>query len=101
MFDRNFPFNQFNTEEIDGVKYRFIPNIWIRNEKLAAGATYEDYVSYMISDKPKINYHIAPSFVTNGRINNNGKAISGVDGKMGASYHGILGAVVLRIDHRR
>ena len=140
MFDRNFPFNQFTSCEENGIKYRFIPNIWIRNEKLPAGATYEDYVGYMISDKPKPNYHIATSFVTNGRANDNGllisediitgsfaynelkskaaeydaepfniydmhllarlmliefgssdiqKALSGVDGKMGATFHGI------------
>ena len=140
MLDRNFPFNQFSTKESNGIKYRFIPNIWIRNEKLAAGATYEDYMGYMISDKPKSGYHIAPSFVTNGKINDNGlligeniitgsfaynelktkaaeynaepfniydmhllarlmliefgnsniqKALSGIDGKMGATYHGI------------
>lgn len=75
MFERNFPFKQVTAREADGMKYRFIPNIWIRNEKLPAGATYEDYIGYMISDKPKPNYHIAPSFVTNGKINDNGVLI--------------------------
>ena len=140
MFERNFPFNQITAVEKDGVKYRFIPNIWVRNEKLPAGATYEECFAYMISDKPKPNYHIHPSFVTNNVINDSGlligeniiagsftydeikakaaeygaepfniydmhllarlmlieygtckiqKALSGVDGKMGATYHGI------------
>lgn len=140
MFEHNFPFNQIKAEKIDNVKYRFIPNIWVRNEKLAAGATYEDCFAYMISDKPKPNYHIHPAFVTNNAINDSGlligediivgnfsydelkpkaaeynaepfniydmhllarlmliefgtddiqKALSGIGGKMGATYHGI------------
>ena len=135
-----FPFNQMKSEEVDGKKYIFIPNIWVRNEILPAGATYEDCMAYMISDKPKTNYHIYPSFVTNNQINDSGiligediikgnfaynelktkaeeydadpfniydmhliarlmiiefgssdiqKAMSGIDGKMGATYHGI------------
>lgn len=75
MFKKRFPFNQMTTEEIDGVKYKFLPNIWIRNEKLPAGATYEDYMAYMINDKPKSGYHIATSFVTNSKVNDNGLLI--------------------------
>ena len=67
MFERNFPFKQMELREVDGVNYIFLPNIWIRNEELPVGATYEDYIGYMISDKPKPNYHIAPSFVTRGK----------------------------------
>lgn len=140
MFKRNFPFNQMKITDIDGIKYRFIPNIWVRNEKLPADATYEEKFAYMISDKPKTNYHIHPSFVTNGKINDSGiligediivgsfayseiktkaaefdaepfniydahllarlmlieygasniqKALSGIDGKMSVTYHGI------------
>lgn len=140
MFERNFPFNQMELREVDGVNYIFLPNIWIRNEELPVGATYEDFIGYMISDKAKPNYHIAPSFVTKGKINDSGiligeniitgsfsynelktkaaefnaepfniydmhllarlmliefgtsniqKALSGVEGKMGATYHGI------------
>lgn len=140
MFERNFPFNQMAVKEIDGVRYIFIPNIRVRNEKLAAGATYEDCFAYMISDKAKPNYHIHPAFVTNGIINDSGiligediiagsfayndlktkaaeynadpftiydmhllarlmliecgtgniqKALTGVDGRMGVTYHGI------------
>lgn len=72
MFERNFPFNQITSKESDGIRYRFIPNIWVRNELLPAGATYEDCLAYMISDKPKTNYHIHPAFITNGSINNSG-----------------------------
>ena len=140
MFERNFPFKQMELREVDGVNYIFLPNIWIRNEELPVGATYEEHIGYMISDKPKPNYHIAPSFVTKGKINDSGlligeniiagsfaynelkakaaefnaepfniydmhliarlmlieygnsniqKALSGVEGKMGATYHGI------------
>ena len=75
MFDRNFPFNQMETREINGIKYRFIPNIWVRNEELPPGAVYENCTAYMISDKPKPHYHIHPSFVTNGEVNNSGVLI--------------------------
>ena len=136
MFERNFPFNQMEPRE----GYVFIPNIWVRNEKLPSGATYEDCFAYMISDKPKPNYHIHPAFVTNGKPNDTGlligtdiiavslaytdlkskaaeydaepfniydmhiltrlmliefgtgniqKALSGIDGKMSATWHGI------------
>ena len=135
-----FPFDQITTEVVDGISYRFLPNIWVKNEKLSEGATYEDCMAYMISDKPKTGYHIHPAFNTNGNINDNGvlysidlennsfayselkakaavfnaepfniydahllarlmliefgtaniqKALSGIDGKMGATYHGI------------
>lgn len=140
MFERNFPFNQMKVREVDGMRYVFVPNIWVRNEKLSAGATYEDCFAYMISDKAKPNYHIHPAFVTNGVINDSGiligediiagsfsynelkakaqeyhadpftiydmhllarlmliecgtgniqKALTGIDGRMGATYHGI------------
>ena len=140
MFEHNFPFNQMSIVDLDGIKYRFIPNIWVRNEKLSAGATYEDCFAYMISDKPKTNYHIHPTFVTNNKINDSGvligediiagsyaynsikskaeefnaepfniydmhllarlmmieygtsdiqKALTGIDGKMSVTYHGI------------
>ena len=140
MFEREFPFNQMEPREENDIDYIFIPNIWVRNEELSAGATYEDCFAYMISDKQKPNYHIHPSFVTNGKINYTGiligediicgnfaynelksraaeydaepfniydahllarlmliefgngniqKALSGVEGKMGATYHGI------------
>lgn len=140
MFEKNFPFKQMKKVTENGQNFIFLPNIWIRNEILADGATYEDCMAYMISDKPKANYHIAPSFVTNGKINDTGiligediitgnfvynnlkskaaeynaepfniydmhllarlmliefgnsniqKALSGVDGKMSATYHGI------------
>lgn len=72
MFERNFPFKYIERRKVDGINYVFIPNIWVRNEKLEAGATYENCFSYMISDKPKTNYHIHPTFVTNVRINNTG-----------------------------
>ena len=140
MLERNFPFNQMEKCEVDGRNYIFLPNIWVKNENLSDGATYEDCFAYMISDKAKPNYHIHPAFVTNGRVNNSGiligediirgnfaykdlkskaagynaepfniydmsilarlmliefggsniqKSISGTDGKMGATYHGI------------
>ena len=72
MFDKNYPFRQMRAVQEDGVKYQFIPNTWVRNENLPAGATYEDCFAYMISDKPKTNYHIHPAFVTNGKINDTG-----------------------------
>lgn len=75
MFERNFPFKQIEPREVNGVKFQFIPNIWVRNEKLPAGATQEDNFAYMISDKPKSNYHIHPAFVTNGVINPTGLLI--------------------------
>jgi len=135
-----FPFDQMTTEVVGGISYRFLPNIWVRNEILPDGATYEEFMGYMINDKPKTGYHIYPAFKTNDKINDNGvlysvniesnslayselkakaaifnaepfniydahllarlmlveygtsniqKALSGVDGKMGASYHGI------------
>ena len=135
-----FPFSQMSTEAVSGINYRFLPNIWVRNEALHDGATYEEKFAYMISDKPKTGYHIYPSFVTNDKINDDGlliavdiessslayselkekaalytaepfniydahllarlmlieygdsniqKALSGIDGKMGATYHGI------------
>ena len=68
MFERNFPFNQIEKRD----DFIFIPNIWVRNEKLPSGATEEDCFAYMISDKAKPNYHIHPAFVTNGRINDSG-----------------------------
>jgi len=72
MLERNFPFNQMEKREVDGRNYIFLPNIWVKNENLSAGATYEDCFAYMISDKAKPNYHIHPAFVTNGRVNNSG-----------------------------
>lgn len=140
MLEQNFPFNQIQTVEADGMEYQFIPNIWVRNETLSAGATYEDCFAYMISDKPKPNYHLHPAFITNGVPNLSGlligrniinenlayeeikakaaeynadpfniydmhllarlmlieygmgniqKALSGIDGKMGVTWHGI------------
>jgi|GEM_PF-5971965 len=135
-----FPFNQMKREVREGRAFIFLPNIFVRNEKLSAGATYEENFAYMISDKPKPNYHIHPAFVTNGKINDSGiligediisgnfayneisakaaefnampfniydmailarlmliefgasniqKELTGIDGKMGATYHGI------------
>lgn len=75
MFDQNFPFNQMKSQEINGIKYRFIPNIWVSNETLPSGAVYEDCFAYMISDKPKAGYHIHPAFVTNGNTNSSGVLI--------------------------
>ena len=140
MFEKIFPFNQMEKRQVDGRNFIFIPNIWVRNEKLPAGAERENCFAYMISDKPKTGYHIHPSFVTNGRINDSGiligeniirgnfayneikskaaefaaepfniydahllarlmliefgtsniqKAMTGIDGRMGATYHGI------------
>ena len=71
-----FPFDQMTTEVVGGINYRFIPNIWVRNEALPEGATYEECMTYMISDKPKTGYHIYPSFVTNGKVNDSGALIS-------------------------
>ena len=68
MFEHNFPFNQMEKRG----DFIFIPNIWVKNEKLPSGATEEDCFAYMISDKAKPNYHIHPAFVTNGRINDSG-----------------------------
>ena len=51
MFERNFPFNQIEKRD----DFIFIPNIWVRNEKLPSGATGEDCFAYMISDKAKPN----------------------------------------------
>ncbi len=135
-----FPFDQMSTEIIDGISYRFLPNIWVRNETLPTGATYEEQFAYMISDKPKTGYHIYPSFKKNDAVNADGlligldiventlayselvtkaaeynaepfniydmhllarlmliefaakdiqKALSGIEGKMGATYHEI------------
>ena len=140
MTDKNFPFNQMEKRQVDGNNFIFLPNIWVRNEKLSAGSERENCFAYMISDKPKTGYHIHPSFVTSGRINDSGiligeniikgnfaydeikskasefnaepftiydmhllarlmliefgesniqKAMTGIDGRMGASYHGI------------
>ena len=72
MFEKIFPFNQMEKRQVDGRNFIFIPNIWVRNEKLPAGAERENCFAYMISDKPKTGYHIHPSFVTNGRINDSG-----------------------------
>lgn len=68
MNERNFPFNQMEKRQVDGNNYVFLPNIWVRNEKLAPGATREECFAYMISDKPKTGYHIHPSFMTNAEI---------------------------------
>ena len=68
MNERNFPFNQMEKRQVDGNNYVFLPNIWVRNEKLAPGATRENCFAYMISDKPKTGYHIHPSFMTNDEI---------------------------------
>ena len=72
MNERNFPFNHMEKRQVDGINYIFVPNIWVRNEKLPQGATYEDCFAYMISDKAKPNYHIHPAFVTNSRVNDSG-----------------------------
>ena len=71
-----FPYNKMKLVTVDGQAVIELPKTWIRNTPLAKGATYEDKVAYMFSERAQPGYHLAPSFYTDGKENENGVQLS-------------------------
>ena len=71
-----FPINKMKLVTVDGQAVIELPKTWIRNTPLAKGATYEDKVAYMFSERAQPGYHLAPSFYTDGKENENGVQLS-------------------------